>query len=500
MRLVPRLLLLSTLAFSLPAEDAKPPLKDDWFVVYVRGQPAGHSHVRESISQNGDVETVNRMRLKVARGKEVAEMILSMTTREDARGRVLDFVTMQDLGQSQSITTRGRVVDNDQLMLEILSSGVKGKTTKPPPRPFDPKPVGPHYAGRAVLARLKKKGDSLEQTVFAQDVLRCSSHRSVCLGPSKTRLPNGEERVLLGIRNDLDVTPGFPTTNWYDDEGHMIKSSLPAMQIEIVRSTRQKVLGLKLTSPPEIFLASAVHLAKPLPQRRDRLTYRLRPKNESGRAELQLDFDEAETPAGHHFSKSSETGAWTVRVETVVPRRSVARPHERTAALAKFLDANVYIESDDAEIRALAKKIVGDETKSTVAAMRLESWVFRNVRSKNLETAFATAKQVLRSREGDCTEHAVLLAALARAAGIPSRVVAGLTYHRKRFVGHMWTEVWVGEWMPLDATIGRGRVSADHIAFATSALDSASIGDLFLGLVPIFAGVDLELVEADERK
>ena len=54
--------------------------------------------------------------------------------------------------------------------------------------------------------------------------------------------------------------------------------------------------------------------------------------------------------------------------------------------------------------------------------------------------------------------------------------------------------------MPLDATIGRGRVSADHIAFATSALDSASIGDLFLGLVPIFAGVDLELVEADERK
>ncbi len=52
---------------------------------------------------------------------------------------------------------------------------------------------------------------------------------------------------------------------------------------------------------------------------------------------------------------------------------------------------------------------------------------------------------------------------------IPSRVAVGLVYVTEppSFGGHMWTEVFVnGKWIPLDATLGKGGIAADHIKFA----------------------------------
>jgi hypothetical protein len=80
-----------------------------------------------------------------------------------------------------------------------------------------------------------------------------------------------------------------------------------------------------------------------------------------------------------------------------------------------------------------------------------------------MNTVFASAKEALRSGVGDCTEYSVLLAALARAAGIPARCPIGVVYTDRAFVGHMWTEVWVGEWRPLDAALGLDQVGPTRI-------------------------------------
>ena len=139
--------------------------------------------------------------------------------------------------------------------------------------------------------------------------------------------------------------------------------------------------------------------------------------------------------------------------------------------------------------------MAGKEKNSLRVAQALEKWVWNYVRKKNLGTAFATAKEVLETRQGDCTEHAVLLAAMCRAAGIPSRVVAGLVYYRRNFVGHMWTEAYTGKWIPLDATIGKGKVEADHIALSVSALDNTAVSELFIGLIPFLGNMEIEVLE-----
>ena len=95
------------------------------------------------------------------------------------------------------------------------------------------------------------------------------------------------------------------------------------------------------------------------------------------------------------------------------------------------LRPNSFIQSDDPLIVADAKKAAGDETDPWRVAVALERYVNREVTKKDFTQAFATAAEVAKSREGDCTEHAVFLAALARARGIPARVAIGLVYMRR---------------------------------------------------------------------
>ncbi|MFT6552452.1 MAG: transglutaminase-like putative cysteine protease [Zhongshania marina] len=96
-------------------------------------------------------------------------------------------------------------------------------------------------------------------------------------------------------------------------------------------------------------------------------------------------------------------------------------------------------------------------------------------------SGYATALEAYNSRQGDCTEHALLLATLARAAHIPARVVFGLAYTNERFLGrkyvfvpHTWVQAWTGErWESYDS--GLGEFSAGYIALGLSNGDQADI-------------------------
>jgi len=76
---------------------------------------------------------------------------------------------------------------------------------------------------------------------------------------------------------------------------------------------------------------------------------------------------------------------------------------------------------------------------------------------------------VLRRREGDGTEHALLAAALCRAAGVPARVVVGLAYagDQKRVFGfHAWIEAWCGRWTAMDPAWDEPLADATHLRLA----------------------------------
>jgi transglutaminase-like putative cysteine protease len=157
------------------------------------------------------------------------------------------------------------------------------------------------------------------------------------------------------------------------------------------------------------------------------------------------------------------------------------------------------IQSDDSKVRELASSMVATDDP-WLAAVAVEKFVHDYVREKDFSTAFATAADVARERSGDCTEHAVLTAALCRARGIPARIMVGLVYVSKLqgFGFHMWNEVWVGDrWVPIDATIGRGGIGATHLALARTSLDAEDSFASFLPVVQVIGRLKLEVLEAE---
>jgi transglutaminase-like putative cysteine protease len=127
-------------------------------------------------------------------------------------------------------------------------------------------------------------------------------------------------------------------------------------------------------------------------------------------------------------------------------------------------------------------------------AEKVYVWITR----KDFSTVLATATEVARTRSGDCTEHAVLLAALARARGLPARVVVGLVYVPSLggFAYHMWNQIWCeGAWRFFDATRPDGRCGAGHIKIADAALDDQSGLTVFLPVMGVMGRTEIELRE-----
>lgn len=150
-------------------------------------------------------------------------------------------------------------------------------------------------------------------------------------------------------------------------------------------------------------------------------------------------------------------------------------------SLAAALRPTPWLQSDHPRLRAIAAPIarrnMTDARRMALLALRVRE------RLPRIDfTGHFSALDALDRRAGDCTESAVLLAALGRAAGIPTRVASGLVYSRERYHGvgnvfmpHSWVLAYVeGEWRSFDAALGA--FDASHIAVTIGDGDARSIG------------------------
>jgi hypothetical protein len=153
-----------------------------------------------------------------------------------------------------------------------------------------------------------------------------------------------------------------------------------------------------------------------------------------------------------------------------------------------FTQPSPMIQSDHVEIVAASREIVGTERKPRKIVELVLRHVFQNVR-KTYRAQLSNALDVLRNREGDCTEHTVLFVALARAAGIPARPVVGLTYTSTSgggFGGHAWAEVYLsGKWYPVDPTANQLAADPSHIPLAVGNLEQLSKISKYIGILKI---------------
>jgi transglutaminase-like putative cysteine protease len=164
----------------------------------------------------------------------------------------------------------------------------------------------------------------------------------------------------------------------------------------------------------------------------------------------------------------------------------------------QYLKANALVNSDDSGVRRLTTRATRGAVDPWEKVVRIVRFVFENLRDKNFEVAFASASEVARNLSGDCTEHAVLAAAMCRAAGIPARVAVGLIYvdEHSGFGFHMWNEVYVNDrWVAVDPSWDQAPVDAVHIKLSDSSLEGVAPFEVLMPVIRVMGKLEIEPIE-----
>lgn len=128
----------------------------------------------------------------------------------------------------------------------------------------------------------------------------------------------------------------------------------------------------------------------------------------------------------------------------------------------RYLAASHHIESDHPEIKKAAAETVKGAVPAYEKMERLVRWVSKEIKDEAVDSF--SALEVLHSRKGECQAHTLLYAAMARAAGIPTKLAGGLVYMEGMgFLYHSWAESYAGRWIPVDPTFNQVGVDATHI-------------------------------------
>jgi transglutaminase-like putative cysteine protease len=185
-------------------------------------------------------------------------------------------------------------------------------------------------------------------------------------------------------------------------------------------------------------------------------------------------------------------GTILVTVAPVDAPQGVKFPYKGTdEAILEAMKPTRFLQSDRKEIVDLARRAVGDTKDAAEAARRIESFVAKYIENRSLSVGYASAAEIVVSRQGDCSEFAVLTTAMCRAAGIPAQVATGLAYVKDFggpngcFGGHAWVQAYIGgkpaKWVGLDAafkSVGRGGYGPGHITLAVGNGDPEGFFDL----------------------
>ena len=471
---------------------ASAPVRETWDITYMMGSRVGYTqttvrHVTQSGRKLVQIEAVDYIDVK--RFGDRARPSSHVRSTETLDGKLIVFENEMLLG-SQPTRTTGRV-EGDRLELEMTSLGKRTTTSIP----WSAEYGGPFTDAQSLRREVMRPGGRRTIRVLAAGFNQPATVEMNAKDYEPVRLPTGT-RNLLRIESLVRLADGktLSLTSWCDREGETLKVSLPG-GIEKLRAT--KTLALKGTdgADRDLGLALTVKVDRALSgaHQTKRIRYR-----------VQLaDGDPAEEfvsgPSQQIKSVDPHTAELTVyALRPGQPGGAPEAPDDPPTDDDR--ESNNWIQSDYPKIVAIARKAAGNRQDPWEVARALERYVGQHITEVAFSQALATAAEVSEKPVGDCTEHAMFLAALARARGIPARVAMGLIYvpQEQAFGYHMWTEVYVQKrWIPVDATLGRGGIGAAHLKLGHSSFKGPAALSSLLPVIQVIRRLKIEVLEVE---
>jgi transglutaminase-like putative cysteine protease len=422
-----------------------------WRGVYYRGEKIGFT-VSQIVATDDGFELQEDGRLQMTLlGAEVPANITT-TVRVDRAFALRAFAFSLDPGTG-AVVVKG-AVDGRRLALTITT---KAGTTHEE-RVLDEPPALSQNLPRRLAEAGLVPGARHEWTVFDPATLR-NAPVTVLVGKREIVQAGG---AVPAFRVELEFA-GLRTTSWITDTGEVVREESPTGLMTVRESpdvARRLAVGYRVQT--DILEQSAV-----VPQMRVR-TRILEPRDVR-RVRLELEGVDLASPDLQGAGQTVEGEIVEIRdAQGLVPG---APDHEAR----RYLAPEPLIESDAPEIRAEAERAIGRVVGTRARAERLTRHV-NAILEKKPTVSLPSAREVLRTRVGDCNEHTALYVALARSVGIPTRIAVGLTYMYGAFYYHAWPEVYIEEngrglWLPVDPTLDQFPADATHLRLARGGLD-----------------------------
>jgi len=464
--------------------------RECWYSVSILGAKVGYQHTRmQPLEHEGQpaIRSESYSQLRVHRSGTPLVMELRFFDLARPDGTLLE-VGSQMLQAGSNIQTVGRV-QGDRLLLTTTTQGKPQETALP----WKPEYGGFHAVELSLALQPMKPGENRTVQALIPVLQQVATIELRATEEETVRLPGGEFRLLrIEAASHLPGGQTFRDIYWVDATGMPLKVHSQAMNAELVASSQQLAQDPAGWEKLDLALDQAISVQPRLvrPHQTSRVRYRVRlERGNPAQVFPQTPYQEVR-PLDEH---TAEVVVWASRPTLPPPKNT--KPYDPPTAYDK--QPNSFIQSDHPRMVALAQEAVGQEKRPRQQALLLERFVHGYLRSKNFSTAFASALQVLETREGDCTEHAVLLAALARALGIPARMAIGLVYQDGKFYYHMWNELYLEDrWIAFDATLAEGGIGGAHILLAHSHLHGASALAAFLPVLNVLGqGLRIELID-----
>lgn len=485
-------------------KDGKP-IFDYWFAVGVEGQRVGYVNWAAKETQQKDKSFavgVRYLNLTISRFGQLVTQWGEESTVESLTGEVYITSMRQGLGKDQALALTGTVKGK---VLEIKGEGAAAGASD---TPWPGGVVGLVREPRLFKELKLKPGESFDYPSYIPTVNRVVKTIVTFEGEeSKVLWANTPARKLLRFITNPEPIGQVrlpSSTTWVDVESFeplQMETDFPALggRLTFLRTTKEAAT-VPVTRPVEIFNAQSIRLDREIPgiHGKGSVVYKVTAPRDDDPATI---FANEARQQVKNLDPKAKSFELQVSASHGPDKNAAAQP----APGKEFTASNYFINWDNDGVKGHAAKAVTNLPANATAwekAAAVERWVKANMKAFEFSQAMATADNVAKTLSGDCTEYAMLAAAMCRALGVPSRTALGVVYaggkDGKPFLAyHMWYEVYAGEqWVPLDATIGLGGVGPGHVKITDHSWhDEKSFAPLLPVLRALTAKPSVEVVK-----
>ncbi|HEV8716678.1 MAG TPA: transglutaminase-like domain-containing protein [Candidatus Binatia bacterium] len=464
--LVRRTLPQSRLVPPSPAPAGMSTVQEEWMGIYQQDQKVGYLQRRVTPTDTG-YQWQERWQMKLRVLKTLQTMHTEIRADTDQHYALTHF--------SFRLLTDGAVfqVTGDVAGQELRGQITTGGETSPFALPLHEPLYLPDTVQMALRKTTLRPGEERHFTIFNPLSMRPDTIAVTAIGP-ETLVLQGKAHTVTKVAERFN---GTTVHAWLDQDGKVVKEEA-TMGLVLLRESREDALGSgwRDTAPVDLVTWAAIPVSGALqnPRTLTRLQLRL-----SGPIDAAL------------FSfpprQRRQDSTLIVASEDISTLASYTLP-QTNPEFAADLAPTPFLQSAHPRLVAQAQQILGAEHDAVQAARRLLDWTYTSL-DKVPTVGLPTALEALASKRGDCNEHAVLFTALARAAGLPARVAAGVVYLDGAFYYHAWSEVWLGQWVAADPVFHQFPADATHIKFVEGGPEE------HLALLKIFGKVGMEIVE-----